>query len=240
MDPISTGIIATSSLLGAGANLIGGLSSSKKQYKLAKQQLAWQQEAQKTVWEREDNAVQRRAADLEAAGMNRLLAAGSGAASSAPIHPDVPQAPDYSHIGDPLLVAAQTKMSLAKQRADISQTEAQTRLVEGQLQTVETNNQLLQQTLDWYRSHPDSAPNVPGASGPNAFSIASDLLNRTAGRLGGYIGRRISDAQTSSMKSSRSYDRLYSNAYNFHKSNGLSDSEASLRATNFARSQTSN
>lgn len=38
----------------------------------------------KAQWKREDNAVQRRAADLEAAGLSKTLAAGGSAASSAP------------------------------------------------------------------------------------------------------------------------------------------------------------
>lgn len=36
-------------------------------------------DVQQTVWDREDNAVQRRAADLQAAGMNPYMAAGSAA-----------------------------------------------------------------------------------------------------------------------------------------------------------------
>ena len=48
---------------------------------------AWSQ--QKT-WEREDTAVQRRAKDLEAAGLSKTLAAGSAAQTSAPINVSAP------------------------------------------------------------------------------------------------------------------------------------------------------
>lgn len=47
---------------------------------------------QEKTWEREDNAVQRRAADMAKAGINPLLAAGAAASSSAPIQVGVPQA----------------------------------------------------------------------------------------------------------------------------------------------------
>jgi len=65
MDPVTTSAIigAGSSLVGSGINTVTGLIGRKKQ------------------WEREDNAVQRRASDLEAAGLSKTLAAGSAASS---------------------------------------------------------------------------------------------------------------------------------------------------------------
>lgn len=46
---------------------------------------------QRKVWEREDNAVQRRVADLKAAGLSPTLAAGSAAGVSAPIRVEAPR-----------------------------------------------------------------------------------------------------------------------------------------------------
>lgn len=73
------------SLIGAGltaASTIGGsLISSSATKKANAQNLALQQK----TWEREDNAVQRRVHDLEAAGLSKTLAAGDAAASSSPI-----------------------------------------------------------------------------------------------------------------------------------------------------------
>lgn len=47
--------------------------------------------SQRETWNREDNAVTRRVADLQRAGLSPTLAAGSAAQSSSPIHIDSPQ-----------------------------------------------------------------------------------------------------------------------------------------------------
>lgn len=56
-----------------------------------KDTLAYQKALQKQLFEREDNAVQRRAADLEAAGLSKTLAAGSAAGAGEYVPITTPQ-----------------------------------------------------------------------------------------------------------------------------------------------------
>lgn len=84
-----------------------------------KKQNAWERAAQERTWEREDNAVQRRKADMEKAGFNPLLAAGAAAQSSGPINIGAPQM--GTNAIDKALVAA----NIMRQKKDISLTAAQ-------------------------------------------------------------------------------------------------------------------
>lgn len=89
----------------------------------------YMKDMQNRVFEREDNAVQRRAADLEAAGLSKTLAAGGAAQTMAPIRVEAPQMHSESGPADMMknsLGMQQMKQALVQQQADISKTNAQT------------------------------------------------------------------------------------------------------------------
>lgn len=88
-------------LLGIGSNVLGAYSTYKGfqenkrvndlNYQLQKDNLAYQKELQKVIFAREDNAVQRRVADLRKAGLSPTLAAGSSAGAGSVIGTTAPQ-----------------------------------------------------------------------------------------------------------------------------------------------------
>lgn len=105
---------------------------SQQNYEQQERQLAYQKEAQGIAWQREDNAVTRRVADLKNAGLSPVLAAGSSASSSSPIQVTAPQrsVPQHAPVSyttglDKVAVVT----SLLKQKADISRTEAENDLI---------------------------------------------------------------------------------------------------------------
>ena len=78
--PVTTGLGFISNTVTNGLN-----------FKLQKDNLAYQKDLQKIMFAREDNAVQRRVADLRKAGLSPTLAAGSAASSGPVISTVAPQ-----------------------------------------------------------------------------------------------------------------------------------------------------
>lgn len=106
-----------------GGGVVGiGLLNYFEQKKMNK----WQRRKYEESLGREDTAVQRRAADLRAAGMSPVLAAGQGASTMPPISLN---APELDVNPSELAAAAMTIMS---QEAEISKTKEQEKLTAAQ------------------------------------------------------------------------------------------------------------
>ena len=188
--------------IGALAGIGTSIANTVNQYG----QLNYQKEVQKKTWEREDNAVQRRVADLNAAGLSPTLAAGSAAQASTPIQVGAPQ---FGNVQDKIL-KAQESLAMRKQ---LAQTQAQIDLVEAQKDNVDMQSaevaynlakaQELGITTRMTGALPATVATIDKAvstvTGSGLFDTASDAISLgkglidSAGRLGVDVGTGFLD-----------------------------------------------
>lgn len=116
-------------LIGGGANLLGSLVNT-----------GTQMYTQQKTWEREDNAVQRRTADLEAAGLSPTLAAGSAADSKKTDSPTLGNA-----VGDAVNLAMNTALGME----DLKIKEAQAEKLNAETTNIIFGNNLNDATRDF-------------------------------------------------------------------------------------------
>ena len=136
MGWLSTGVNILGGLANAGATVAGAVDSIKtnqKNYDLQVENLAYQKDIQNKIFEREDNAVQRRVNDLIKAGLSPTLAAGSSAGAGSVVSTSAPQ--KKSNL-EALTALASVKTLLAQQQR--AQTEAD--IARANLKQVEMDN----------------------------------------------------------------------------------------------------
>lgn len=113
-----------------------------------------------TNWAREDNAVQRRVKDLEAAGLSPTLAAGSSASSSSPISLNGPQMAKQSGLSGVINSVIASK-SIQQANANIAYTNAQTELIKKQKENLNVDMERNERNLDIEKQsgvHANSSP----------------------------------------------------------------------------------
>ena len=126
MDPlIGMGLLG---LAGAGINAWSSHDINTDNVALARETNALNEKLMRESWQRDDTAVQRRTADLKAAGMSPLLAAGGAAANSGPVNMHVPQKAQKEVDATQVLGAIAQGMQIKRSEADIRAQEQQMQL----------------------------------------------------------------------------------------------------------------
>lgn len=120
---IASTIFSPIATIGNLWSTVEGVKENKKvndlNYQLQKDDLAYKKDLQNLMFQREDNAVQRRVADLKSAGLSPTLAAGSSANAGSVVSTQAPQ--KLSNLQGYLALAQVGTMIANQQRA---QTEA--------------------------------------------------------------------------------------------------------------------
>lgn len=117
--------ILGSTLLGGGTDVFNSYVNYRN-YQLQQDMFGYQKGIQQDIFNREDNAIQRRVDDLRAAGLSPVLAAGQGASAGSVVQTKAPQM-DHLQIDTPALV-----MSLLKMQNDFATSQVQRDLMKAQ------------------------------------------------------------------------------------------------------------
>ncbi len=150
---------ATATVIGAGLQFAGGLFSNKRNTDLARDQMKFQERMSNTQY-------QRAAKDLQAAGLNRILALGGPATTPAGARPNIqnPTAGMAATARDVALIASQKK--LLDTQINLAANQAQTQVakawesialgksIAGDIHRKHTENQILDMRRDIWKRNP--------------------------------------------------------------------------------------
>jgi len=144
------------------AGVIGDSAIAGQNLQFQQQNLQYNKDLQQQIFSREDSAIQRRVADLKAAGLNPILAAGSGAHAGAVVRTDAPQ---NQMKFDPSAI-----MSMLSATAQIAQTKAQTDYIKQQTAKSLAETSALQQLTPGRVTQLDLANQMAESANPERLA----------------------------------------------------------------------
>jgi hypothetical protein len=170
------------SLLNAGAsvgNWLSGNQANEQNSQLSREQYEYQKGLNALQMQREDTSVQRRVADLKAAGLSPTLASGSSA-STAPVRAGEAPSRSYTPLDASPIEAA---LRYRQMDADYSYTEAQKKLVDEQMRFVFEQSRALSAENDYYLDYLDIPKGAPDLA-REGLSFARPILNAASRGIG--------------------------------------------------------
>lgn len=135
--------------MGLGLGVLGA-SLASTAWNIGSQLINWNREDHynQKMWDRDDNAMQRRVADLQKAGLSPVLAAGgSGAGNSAPV---------LSSLKPVNNNPAMDYLSALQGKSDISKTNAETGMINLQMTSEQFKQRLLNNQIDYTKAMADN------------------------------------------------------------------------------------
>lgn len=132
-------------------------SINKQNLQFQKENLEYQKQLQKQIFGREDNSVQRRAQDLQAAGLSKTLAAGDGAGAGQVVGTSAPQMGQLDILNRALSIA-QAQADVRKTQAEAENALKRNEQIDSQILNDETNRQYTQVKMALEQGNLDMLP----------------------------------------------------------------------------------
>ena len=176
---MESGFLESISPMMSGLTGIANIGGTIGNYALQREQMAYQRDLQNRLFQREDNAVQRRVADLEAAGLSPVLAAGSSAQAGPVVSTVTPHFEALEDVGKKMMDTVGKQADIATNRAQQVVLWQQSQLMREQIKKTQNEGEIAAVNLDalrkgvQMRTDQGLMPDVTGGTGVELSNMGS-------------------------------------------------------------------